>query len=52
MHVVRPDDQATQWLTGGWYDNEYRRTATGWEITRAALTAVWEAGPRSEGAKH
>jgi hypothetical protein len=45
MHVVKPADQTKQWLVGGWYDNEYRRTADGWKITRAVVTSVWEAGP-------
>ena len=39
MHVVDPDDQASQWLGGGWYDNEYRRTADGWRLTRVRIDA-------------
>jgi 3-phenylpropionate/cinnamic acid dioxygenase small subunit len=46
MHVVDPDDQASQWLAGGWYDNEYRRTAEGWRLTRVRITPVWQIGER------
>lgn len=46
MHVLDPDDQATQWLGGGWYDNEYRRTADGWRLTRVRITPVWDIGAR------
>ena len=52
MHLLRPDDQESQWLTAGWYDNEYRRTPDGWEITRAKITSVYEMGRKPEGAKH
>ena len=45
MHVVDLDDQSSQWLGGGWYDNEYRRTADGWR-TRVRITPVWDIGAR------
>ena len=44
--IVDPDDQSTQWLGGGWYDNEYRRTAEGWRLTRVRITPVWDIGAR------
>ena len=46
MHVVDPQDQASQWLAAGWYDNEYRRTPAGWKLTRVRITQVWEIGQR------
>jgi 3-phenylpropionate/cinnamic acid dioxygenase small subunit len=46
MHVLDPGDQSTQWLGGGWYDNEYRRTADGWRLTRVRITPVWDIGAR------
>jgi 3-phenylpropionate/cinnamic acid dioxygenase small subunit len=46
MHVLDPDDQASQWLAGGWYDNEYRRTPDGWKLTRVQITPVWQIGQR------
>jgi len=50
MHLLEPDNQATQWLVGGWYDNEYRRTAAGWRLTKVKATSVWESGARPAGA--
>jgi 3-phenylpropionate/cinnamic acid dioxygenase small subunit len=41
-HVVAPDDRSTQWVVGGWYDTQLRRTAGGWKIVRNELTAVWK----------
>ncbi len=32
------------WDAGGWYDCQYRRTASGWKFTRVSLTAVWLTG--------
>ena len=49
MHVLDPDDQASQWLSAGWYDNEYRRTPAGWKLTRVRITPVWEIGERPPG---
>jgi len=49
MHVLDPPDQATQWLGGGWYDNEYRRTDHGWRLTRVRITPVWDIGARPPG---
>jgi 3-phenylpropionate/cinnamic acid dioxygenase small subunit len=46
MHVLDPDDQESQWLAGGWYDNEYRRTPAGWRLTRVRITPVWQIGER------
>ena len=46
MHVLDPDDQESQWLAAGWYDNEYRRTPTAWKLTRVRITPVWEIGHR------
>jgi 3-phenylpropionate/cinnamic acid dioxygenase small subunit len=48
MHLVKSDEQESQWLVAGWYDNAYRRTAEGWEITRSKVTAVYEIGKRPE----
>ncbi|UOZ06033.1 nuclear transport factor 2 family protein [Amycolatopsis sp. WQ 127309] len=44
MHVVEPDDEAGDWMVGGWYDHDLRRTADGWKIARVRLTTVWRHG--------
>jgi len=46
MHVLDPKNQNTQWLAGGWYDHEYRRTDAGWTVAKVKVTSVWESGPR------
>ena len=44
VHVLRPGDPASHFDVGGWYDNDYRRTAEGWRLTRVVITPVWESG--------
>lgn len=46
MHVQEKGNQKTQWLVGGWYDNEYRKTERGWLISRVQITPIWESGVR------
>ena len=48
MHVVRPGEQETQWMVGGWYDNAYRMTGNEWKIVNSRLTLVWETGKRPD----
>jgi hypothetical protein len=46
MHVLDPEDQGSQWLAAGWYDNEYRRTPEGWKLTKVRITPIWQLGER------
>jgi 3-phenylpropionate/cinnamic acid dioxygenase small subunit len=40
-HVPVADAADQQWVLGGWYDTELRRTGAGWKIVRNTLTKVW-----------
>lgn len=42
VHV--PADGTEHWVTGGWYDCEYRRVDGSWRFTRVVLNMVWETG--------
>jgi hypothetical protein len=46
VHVLKSGDTTTKWTAGGWYDNEYRKTAAGWKFTRVKLSVLWESGSR------
>lgn len=47
-HVRDPEDSSSFWVAAGWYDNEYRRTAEGWRLTRVRLSTIWETGERED----
>lgn len=47
QHVRRGTEGGSKFLFAGWYDDEFRRGATGWRITRRRIVASWTDGNRA-----
>jgi hypothetical protein len=44
IHVPSASEPGRHSDIGGWYDNEYRRTADGWRFVTLDLTFIWSSG--------
>jgi hypothetical protein len=43
-HVYQPDDAASWYTIGGYYDDTLERRGDGWAITGVTLTVLWRRG--------